>query len=238
MTTTIPAFKTVQVGDGKKKPTIERLENVFMMYVKLQKPQNKYQSTDTEYCLNAVLNEDLADEFAEKFPKASVKKIKTSDFEGKYKFSPPFPEDRNQFVIKMGVRAQFKDRETGEMVDLPYHFDTRPKVYELVDGTAVDITLDKQVGNGSVGHIQYAVTSNSFGTFCYPRALLITDLVEYQSKTGGSDNPFSDMGLQTVNATPTPVVEEKKEEPKAAPVTPTKIDSPFDDEEDFTDLPF
>lgn len=220
-------FKTVQEAQGKQ-PKIERLENVHFMYVKLQKPDTKYQSKDKEWSLNMAVTEDTADEFAEKFPKASVKKIKTADFEAKYKFAPPYPEEKNQYILKMAVRAEFKDKETGELVEIPYTFNTRPKVYEVVGGKAVDITMDKQVGNGSKGHVQYAVTENQFGVFCYMRAVLITDLVERESTGGGSYNPFEDMGLSLVEAE-APVEQPELVKQQTAVQEPSFSDDDFDD---------
>jgi hypothetical protein len=189
-----------QSNPAKKQPQIERLENVTLMYVRLQKPVNKFESTDKEFVLSFVCDEDTSDQFSEKFPKASVKKVKTEQFKDKHGIEPPFPNDKNQYVIKMGVRAEMKDKETGQMIEIPYFYDTRPKVYELSEGKAVDVTLDKMVGNGSKGHIQYAVASNSFGQFCFLRAVLVTDLIEVESSGGGVHNPFSDLGLDVVPA--------------------------------------
>lgn len=235
-------LKVVQEANpAKKQPRIERLENVHLMYVKMQKPVNKFESEDKEFTLTFVCDEDTSDSFSEKFPKASVKKIKTEQFEEKHKFKPPFPNDKNQYVIKMGVRAEVKDKDSGEMVEMPYFYDTRPKVYELTGGKAVDVTMTKLVGNGSKGHIQYAVSSNSFGTFPYLRAVLITDMIEYES-SGGTHNPFADMGLTVVadeqaaqSAESKPVAKQEKQAQPSSPFDDVPND-PFDDFS--SDIPF
>lgn len=236
-------LKVVQEANpAKKQPRIERLENVHLMYVKMQKPVNKFESEDKEFTLTFVCDEDTSDSFSEKFPKASVKKIKTEQFEEKHKFKPPFLDDKNQYVIKMSVRAEFKDKASGEMVEMPYFYDTRPKVYELTGGKAVDVTMNKLVGNGSKGHIQYAVSSNSFGTFPYLRAVLITDMIEYESSGGGTHNPFADMNLELVpdeqavqSAESKPAAKQEKQEQSGSPFNDVQND-PFDDFS--SDIPF
>lgn len=225
-------MKVVQEANpAKKQPQIERIENVHLMYVRLQNPVNKFESTDKEFVLSFVCDEDTSDTFSEKFPKASVKKIKTEQFQEKHKFEPPFPNDKNQYIVKMGVRAEMKDKESGQMVEIPYFYDTRPKVYELAGGKAVDVTLDKLVGNGSKGHIQYAVASNSYGTFCYLRAVLITDLKEVESSGGGAYNPFEDLGLDVVAAEVSEEPEQVQTEQKEVKEEQQKQEdsSPFDD---------
>lgn len=207
------------------------LDGVKVAYVKMAKPELKYNSNDElEYSLNFFLNEDDADKWSETFKKASVKKIKTADFEGKYKFQPPFPKDKNQYVVRAAVTAQMKNEE-GQTVLMPHDYTIRPKVYiKNSTGKLEDITKQDNVGNGSEVVIKFAVTSNSFGTFPYLRGVLVKDLVEFV-KSSGQYNPFAEFGeLDESQAQESPKQELAKEEPQQAPTQDPFADEVSDDD--------
>lgn len=228
--------------DDKNKVSGVILENVHLAYVNLFRSSFKYESdTEKEFSVLAIVDEDTADDYEERFPKASVKSIKTADFEEKYKFAPPFPEEKKQFVIKVGAKAQGKDKESGELYDMPYYWATRPKVYHRDNEAILDITMDeeKQVGNGSIAkQIKIAESANSFGNFAYLRAVLIDgeDLIIKEKAERKTDNPFEEFGVLDESSVPdfsnsASDSEGEKGEKKADPKVPDTSD--FDD-----DIPF
>ena len=65
-----------------------------LVFVSIQTPQTKYQSTEKEYKAGVVVDEDTADSWNEMFPKQSAKVVKTSDFKDTYKIDAPFPNEK------------------------------------------------------------------------------------------------------------------------------------------------
>lgn len=161
-------------------------------YTRMKTPQKKYESEETEYTTSFVVNEDFAEDWEDRFPKASIKKVKTGEFSDKYGFDAPYPDQKKQFILKASVASHMKDKESGELVPVPYEYTMRPKVKQVVDGKIKDITMLGNVGNGSTGHLMFKEQSNKFGNFCYLRSLLITSLVEYNSS--GSNNEWAEFG--------------------------------------------
>ncbi|MNV96163.1 hypothetical protein D3C71_1911330 [compost metagenome] len=77
------------------------------------------------------------------------------------------------------------------------------------------------VGNGSKGTLSYRIKeTDSYGNFAELQAILVTDLVEYQSKAGGVTDDFGPVKLKDApvqeRVAPkqgnTPVVQEESEE--------------------------
>lgn len=237
-------FKTFSDKKGVQAGIV--LENVHLAYVQLNKPTLRFESeTEYEFSALVITDEDTADEYEERFPKASVKGIKTADFEAKYKFAPPFPDEKKQYIIKVGSKAQGKDQKTGELYDMPYYWDTRPKVYykEFSASKIKDITMneDMQVGNGSVATaIKIAESGNNFGNFAYLRAILIEgeNLVVREKMERKTHNPFEEWG--EIDEDSVPSFDDKEatppKEPESAPA-PKKEPTPSFDE-DFDDVPF
>jgi len=130
------------------------LNNVSLAYAWTQTPKKgnpDYEQPD-HYAIDAVVNEDVADEFEEKFPQNKVRKVKTSEFAEKYKFDPPFPDEKNQYVITF--KRKYLDGKTGE----PLSYKKRPKVFVPVSpgsNDLEDVTRTVRIGNGSVGSIEY-----------------------------------------------------------------------------------
>ena len=147
-----------------------------LVFVSIQTPQTKYQSTDKEYKAGVVVDEDTADAWNEMFPKQSAKVVKTSDFKEIYKIDAPFPNEKKQYVINLKKPAQYKD-------GTPLPKQCQPKVL-LADGKqAIDVTDTMLPANGSVGKISFETNSNDFGTFARLRNVLVTKMIEY--KKGG-----------------------------------------------------
>lgn len=176
-----------------------------LVFVSIQTPQTKYQSTEKEYKAGVVVDEDTADSWNEMFPKQSAKVVKTSDFKEIYKIDAPFSNEKKQYVINLKKPAQYKDG-----TPLPKQY--QPKVL-LADGKqAIDVTDTMLPANGSVGKISFETNSNDFGTFARLRNVLVTEMIEYKK---GGGNAGDDFGLEVQGAsdfdTPeTPVVKQPK----------------------------
>ena len=161
-----------------------------LVFVTIQTPQTKYQSTDKEFKVGIVVDEDTADSWNERFPKQTAKVVKTSDFKETYKIDPVFPDEKKQYVITIKKPASYKDGK-----ELPEMY--RPKVL-LQDGkTAIDVTKTTLPANGSKGKVSFEENNNDFGTFSRLRNVLVTEMIEY--KKGGS-NVGDDFGLEVQGA--------------------------------------
>jgi len=80
-------------------------------YAKVTEPSFKYQSdTEKEFTIDIVVDEETYDNFVEQYPKQKGKIIKTSEFEGTYKFPPVFPNEKKQFILKLKRPATFKKK--------------------------------------------------------------------------------------------------------------------------------
>ena len=58
-----------------------------LVFITIQTPQAKYQSTEKEFKAGVVVDEDTADAWNERFPKQQAKVVKTSDFKDTYKIA-------------------------------------------------------------------------------------------------------------------------------------------------------
>ena len=210
------------------KPYTEILEDVTFAFVKMAESDNKYQSEDREYSINAVVSKAVAKAFKKKFPKQSVKEYDNKEFEEKFKIAPPFHDADEQWVLKLS-KVHIKDGE-------PQPEKYRPRVY-LVDqiGDLVDITTSRLVANGSKGDVAYRVSENQFGTFAHLDAIRVTEFIEY--KKNGATNPFGGRVVAVEGENPEATQArasrgaEKKEDNPAPSSTP---ESDLDDQ----DLPF
>lgn len=190
-----------------------------LVFVSIQTPQTKYQSTEKEYKAGVVVDEDTADSWNEMFPKQSAKVVKTSDFKDTYKIDAPFPNEKKQYVITLKKPAQYADG-----TPLPKQY--QPKVL-LADGKqAIDVTDTMLPANGSVGKISFEARENSYGTFAKLRNVLVTEMIEY--KKGGS-NAGDDFGLEVQGASDFQDVQESPVQPKQ----PTGTSVPEETESDY-----
>lgn len=182
-----------------------------LLYVCIQQPTKKYESDETEWKVSLVVDKKQAKEWNKRFSKQKAKEIDNAEFESIYKIATPFPEQDEQYVIKISQNTHTADGKAMY----------QPKVYQDIgSNNVVEITNTKLVGNGSKGSVCYTVVENKFGTFAKLNALLVTDLIEYQ-KTGS--NPF---GKHVVTGS---VVNKES-------VAPTKQDAVIDEDDDS--LPF
>ena len=156
-------------------------------YAKIQEPAFKYQSTtEKEFSIDLIVDKATAKAFGKQFPKQKGKTVDNDDFEEIYKMPPPFPDQDEQYVLKLKRPAQYKD---GKPLPESYW----PKVMQKKNGKAVPIPREVLVGNGSTGKVSYDVNENDYGTFAKLKNILVEDLKEYK-KTGGSG--ADDFGLE------------------------------------------
>lgn len=164
----------------------QTISGVFA-YAKIQEPAFKYQSTtEKEFSIDIIVDKATAKAFGKQFPKQKGKVVDNDDFEEIYKMPPPFPDQDEQFVLKLKRPAQYKD---GKPLPESYW----PKVMQKKGGKAVQIPREVLVGNGSTGKVSYDVNENDYGTFAKLKNILVEDLKEYK-KTGGSG--ADDFGLE------------------------------------------
>ena len=193
-----------------------------LVFVSIQTPQTKYQSTEKEYKAGVVVDEDTADAWNEMFPKQAAKVVKTSDFKDTYKIDAPFPNEKKQYVITLKKPAQYADGSP------------LPKLYQprvlLADGKqAIDVTDTMLPANGSKGKISFESRENSYGTFAKLRNVLVTDMIEYKK---GGGNAGDDFGLEVQEASD---FQEEQEQPVAKQPKPVTVPDNVDNSEG---LPF
>jgi len=158
----------------------EILNNATFFYTCIQTPTKKYESDETEWKTSAVVDKATAKAWNKRFAKQKAKEIDNDEFVAKYKTDLPFPDQEEQYIIKLSQNTHNADGK--EMY--------QPKVYQDIgSNNVVDITKKKLVGNGSKGKAAYGVVENKFGTFAKLNSICITDLVEY----GGNANPFGNV---------------------------------------------
>lgn len=139
----------------------------------------KFEKARKEYKVDVAVTEDVADAWDEIFKKQPSKKHTNKQFADRYKLDSeadlPFPDQKKQFTIKVTQKELNAD---GEPMSVP-------RVFVTENGKPVDITFDKNVGNGSVGKIKVKAISNKYGSFAYLDKILLSDLVEYEGGEGG-----------------------------------------------------
>jgi hypothetical protein len=214
----------------KQKSNYGVLEGVFV-YAKVGQPDTKYQSTEKEWSIEVIVDEDTADEWNEQFKKQPAKKIKASEFEAKYKIPVPdvLKNEKNVFGIKL------KRQATNDGVPVEDNF--RPKVYlDDAEGNRIEIGQSRLIANGSYGKVSYYISTNDFGTFSRLQDVCMNeeDFVEYESSGGGGkrDDIFGSKPVKTeaprkevLEARPEKAAQAKKA--KEVPVDTDDEPSPF-----------
>ena len=207
----------------------------MLLYVSLNKPAKGYVKAgeppkpDEWKASVAISDEDVLDEyeaFANKIDaKTSIKKVKTAEFEAIYKVAPPEDAGKNVWVITL--RKSTELGKTGKPVPDLY----KPKVFEKVGKTLVDVTNSKLPANGSYGSISIDKFERTNGTASlYLKNVLVTEMIEYVQEES-SYNPGDEFDD-----------EPKAEKPKAKPEAKAAAAKPKArakvEEEDDADVPF
>lgn len=199
------------------------IENVTFLYAKVSNPVPAYNKVDSEWTVDVVASKADAKKVKKDFPKTSLKEFDNADFTEKFGIEPPFPKQDEQFILKFKKSHIKNGKETPEKY--------RPRVIQqLEDGTKEDITFDKMVGNGSKGTLSYRIKeTDTYGNFVELQAILVTELVEYQSKAGGVTDEFGPVTLKDA-----PVQERVAVKQGGAPV----VQEEPEDEDLSSELPF
>lgn len=210
----------------------------MLLYTAIQKAVKAYQKPGTnpkpdEWKVSVALTDeyyvDDLEEWAAKIDcKLSLKKIKTAYFEEIYKVAPP--EDAGKNVWVWTLRKSTELGKTGNPV--PPKF--RPKVYQRKGDTLVDVTNDILVGNGSKGIVSTDLfVRNNGSASIYLKNVLVTDLIEYVSKSGDDYVEGSEFGVPVAKSETAQDESKKapsKKQPKVEPEDTTDEDddsSPF-----------
>jgi hypothetical protein len=212
--------------------------NVVFAYVKIQSPVKSLNEGDTEFTVDCVMSKADAKAWNKEHPKNKYKSFDNDEFLEKYNFDDvPFDDQDEQFIVK------FKKAHSKKGVELPEKF--RPRVFVLdEDGKAVDKTFEILVANNSKGKVSFSKFSNSYGEFVQLDAILVEELIEYQSKGG---TPGSEFGVTELAAVPKnqKVVqkqgEDDDEEEDEKPVKPVKKAAKkvvVEDDDEISDSPF
>ena len=193
----------------------------MLLYVSLNKPQKAYvkpgepAKPDEWKASVAITDEDVVDEY-EEFAKGidaktSVKKVKTTEFEGIYKVAPPEDAGKNIWVVTLRKSTQLG--KTGKEVPDLY----KPKVFEKVGKALVDVTNSKLPANGSYGSISIDKFERSNGTASlYLKNVLVTSMIEYVADSGPEYEPGSEFDDEPKAEAPKAKAEVKPEvKPKA-----------------------
>lgn len=175
------------------------VNNVFFAYTKIMNPVPAINKENSEVSVVVIMDEDTSDDWNEKNEGHLTKSLKNEAFTEKYKIEPPFPNQKKQYVVNV------KKMHSKGGVELPEKF--RPRVFQVIDGKNVDITFEKEVGNGSRGKLSYSNYTNSFGTHVQLDSILVEDLVEYvREESDGENGSFkaagSDFGNVELAETP------------------------------------
>lgn len=166
------------------------LQNVTFFYTKIMNPVPAFNKADSEWVVDVVASKKDAKQIKKDFPKTSLKEYDNDEFREKFGTEPPFPNQEEQFVLKFKKSHIKGGKETPEKY--------RPRVIQqLENGEKVDITFDKFVGNGSKGDLSYRIKeTDSYGNFVELQAILVKELVEYQSKSSGVVDDFGNVTLK------------------------------------------
>jgi len=203
------------------------VNNVTFLYTKIQNPVPAYNKVDSEWSVDVVMSKKDAKAIKKDYPKTSLKEYDNDDFQEKFGIEPPFSSQEEQFVVKFKKSHIKNGKETPEKY--------RPRVIqEMGDGTRVDITFDKLVGNGSKGDLSYRIKeTDTYGNFVELQAILVKELVEYQSKGGGVADDFGDVQLKEAPAAKVVEIQGEPEAKDESRKEDVVEDGSFDDDAPF-----
>lgn len=161
------------------------IDNVTFSFINIRYPVNKFESEKKEFNVSCTISEDDFDELESRKYKISYESIKNDKYTSRFKIDLPFPDQRKQTVIRLSASADRKNKQGEGFIPLGinptdegYGLDLRPKVVKIVDGKEVDITTTA-LSNGCKGKVYFGTFTNSFGTMCYLRKIVLDEVVEY-----------------------------------------------------------
>lgn len=195
--------------NDKNELTRGRIEHATLAWVKLQEGELAFGSeTEKDYSVTTIVTEQTAKDFKSVFPKNNFRAIPTAEFEGKFRIPAPYPEQSDQYTIKLKASTTYStdipalNATAGQLV--PYEQKSRPKLFEFRDGKPVDITMEIAPANGSKGVVAFKVTTNKYGTFPTLTGVALTELIEYQAKASFEDEFGNEAETKRLNPVSTP----------------------------------
>ena len=191
---------------------METINGVTFLYTNINTPKKRYQSEETEWSVQCCISKEQSKTWNKMFRKQQAKTFENDEYEEKFGVAPAFPDQDEQYVIKLSRDTHFKD---GNPVDPKY----APKVFQTIGkGKVRDITKTVLVANGSTGRAAYDVVENSFGTFAKLHSICVDNLIEYRSKDA---NPFGDV-VEDEETASKAAAYEAQDEKQELPATPVK----------------
>ena len=214
----------------------------MLCYVQMNEPVKAYvkpgapKKPDEYKCSVVLTSEDFVDDL-ESYAKSldtmlSLKKVKSAEFESVYKVAPP--EDAGKNVWVLTLRKSTELGKTGR----PLPDIHKPKVFEKIKNTMVEVTTTKSPANGSYGTVSIdRFDRSNGGSSLYLKNLLVTSMIEYVKKDSDYEagSEFGDDTASDGNggSTRVPASAKTKDVPKVKPKA-----KPQEDEDDSFDLPF
>ena len=199
-----------------------------LVYAKLAQPDTKFESTDTEWSVEVIVTEEVAEEWDEMFVKQKSKKVKVADFEQRYKIPCPIEGVKNVYSIKL-KRAATND---GVPVDEKF----APKVFlDDESGERTDISQSRLLANGSFGKVSYYISENGYGRFSRLQNVLLDHkgFKEYV-RSGSGAVPGGEFG----DAKPVKVEAAKESATASRPVKPIKKQAEQEPDDSDSTSPF
>ena len=157
----------------------------------LSKPE-KYQGTEIGYSIEVKLESEEANKKLENYLENFWEEQKTERFSDKKisaKASPHLPlkeDNEGNTVFKAKTKHYFEDKVTGERIN---------RTIPVFDSTGKPLPAGTLVGNGSKVQINvtpaaYCLSSTNFGVKLLLNAVLVSELVEYNSSKSASAYGF------------------------------------------------
>lgn len=195
-----------------------------VLFNALKNPKLKYESqTRREFTIDLIVSKKDAIAWNKRFKKQQAEIIDNQDFVTKYEMDVPFPDQEEQYKIKVKRPADYEEKDpataqkTGRILPIPDKY--RPRVLQLVNPETrkcVDITFKEfGVGRGSKVTVQFEERDNgAFGTTARLTNVRVNELIKYES-----GNSFDELGE----------VDEVMENPYAQKSTPAPAANPSED---------
>lgn len=169
----------------------------MLVYVNVQEPVAAFVKSGVppkpkEYKASVVITDKAIKKEYEKFAKSldtlvSIKEVETAEFKEIYKCDPPADAGDEVWVITL--RKSTELGKTGKPVPDQY----KPRVYERVGKTLVDVTATKLPANGSMGAISLDVfMKTAGGGSIFLKNVLVTEMIEYVKEDRSEGDPGSE----------------------------------------------
>ena len=169
----------------------------MLVYVNVQEPVAAFVKPGVppkpkEFKASVVITDKAIKKEYEKFAKSldtlvSIKEVETAEFKEIYKCDPPEAAGDEVWVITL--RKSTELGKTGKPVPDQY----KPRVYERVGKTLVDVTATKLPANGSMGAISLDVfMKTAGGGSIFLKNVLVTEMIEYVKEDREEGEPGSE----------------------------------------------